>query len=211
MTDVFVHPTAIAEGDRIGPGTRIWAFAHVLPGAAIGANCNIGDHCFIESGAVVGDAVTIKNGNAIWTGVTLEDGVFVGPGAIFTNDRRPRSPRLPELAGRYEDEAWLVPTVIRRGSTIGAGATVLAGVTVGPYAFVAAGSLVTRDVPAHALVVGRPARVRNWVCACGQDLEVEPEVWGSLRCAVCRRLFSSDDDGVTAVREADVSTGEGRL
>jgi acetyltransferase-like isoleucine patch superfamily enzyme len=170
VSKVFVHPSALVETDQIGSGTRIWAFAHILGGAVIGADCNIGDHCFVESGAVLGDGVTIKNGNAVWDGVTLEDGVFVGPNAIFTNDRFPRSGRLPEARKRYEDRSWLATTLVKRGATIGGGAVLIAGVTVGEFALIAAGSVVTRDVAAHALVVGSPARGRGWVCRCGRSL-----------------------------------------
>jgi acetyltransferase-like isoleucine patch superfamily enzyme len=168
--DVFVHPTAIVETELIGPHTRIWAFVHVMANACIGANCNIGDHCFIESGAVIGDNVTVKNGNMIWDGIVLEDGVFVGPHVFFTNDRYPRSPRLPQARAKYADRGWLEPTVVRRGASLGAGATLLAGVTIGEFAMVGAGAVVTRNVPAHALVVGNPARVKGWVCECGRPL-----------------------------------------
>lgn len=183
--EAYVHPSAIVEADDIGAGSRVWAFAHVLAGARIGTNCNIGDHCFVETGAVVGNDVTIKNGNMIWEGITVEDGVFLGPGAILTNDRRPRSPRLPEAGARYRDQTWLARTVLRRGSTIGAGALILPGVSVGEFAFVAAGAVVTRDVPAHALMVGHPAQVRGWVCFCGQDLTFDDPSSCTGRCPTC--------------------------
>ena len=127
--DIVVHPAALVETDDIGVGTRIWAFAHILAGASIGRDCNIGDHCFIEGGARVGHGVTVKNGAMIWEGVTLEDGVFVGPGVVFTNDLRPRSPRGVETATRYEDTGWLATTVVRRGASIGARAVILAECT----------------------------------------------------------------------------------
>jgi acetyltransferase-like isoleucine patch superfamily enzyme len=162
----------------------------------VGRNCNIGDHCFVESNAVVGDDVTIKNGNALWDGITLEDGVFVGPGVVFTNDLRPRSPRLAAAAPRYEKRSWLVPTVIRRGATLGAGALVVAGVTVGEYAFVAAGALVTRDVEPHALVVGAPARRRGWVCCCGGALSLRGD---RAECQECARRYAASDEGLRPV------------
>jgi UDP-2-acetamido-3-amino-2,3-dideoxy-glucuronate N-acetyltransferase len=193
----YIHPAAIVESARIGAGTRIWAFTHVLEGASIGDDCNIGDHCYVESGAVVGDRVTIKNGVAVWDGVVLEDGVFVGPAVTFMNDKRPRSPRLPEARHVYADDRWLERTLVRRGATLGGGAVVLPGVTIGEFAFVAAGALVTRDVPPHSLVAGHPARVRGWVCSCGADVELtddEPTVCG--RCGLHLRAAG---DGVAAV------------
>jgi UDP-3-O-[3-hydroxymyristoyl] glucosamine N-acyltransferase len=135
---VYRHPTALVESDEIGPGTRIWAYAHVLPGARIGTHCNIGDHVFVERGAVIGDNVTVKNGVCVWEGVHLGDGVFVGPNAVFTNDTFPRSPRLPAVARRYADKGWLRPTCVLEGVTIGANATILCGVTLGAYAFIGA-------------------------------------------------------------------------
>ncbi len=151
---VYIHPNAIVETTRIGAGTRIWAFAHVLPGAVVGTSCNICDGVFIEGGAVVGDRVTLKCGVQVWSGVTLHDDVFVGPNATFTNDLFPRSGQRPVS---YE------PTVVRAGASIGANATILAGLTIGECAMVGAGAVVTRDVPPGALVVGNPARIRGWV------------------------------------------------
>src|SRR4029450_7518128 len=173
---VFVHPQALCESDDVGPRTRIWAFAHVLPGARIGADCDGCDPAFVEGGAVVGDSVTIKNNVLLWDGVTVEDEVFLGPNAVFTNDPRPRA------ASRKGREGWL-STMVRRGATIGANATVVCGVTVGRWAFVGAGSVVTADVPDHALVVGNPARPVGWACECGERL---PD---GLVCA-CGRAWS---------------------
>jgi UDP-2-acetamido-3-amino-2,3-dideoxy-glucuronate N-acetyltransferase len=163
MSDFFQHPTAIVESTRIGTGTRIWAFAHVLPGAVIGQDCNICDHVFIENDVVVGDRVTVKCGVQLWDGITLEDDVFVGPNATFTNDPFPRSKRRPTAFAR---------TMIQMGASIGANATVLPGVTVGPHAMIAAGSVVTHDVPKGAIVMGNPAVIRGYDNA--TDVKMEP-------------------------------------
>jgi acetyltransferase-like isoleucine patch superfamily enzyme len=182
----FIHPAAIVDTSGIGEGTCIWAYTHVMGGVSIGAECNIGEHCFIESGASIGNQVTIKNGNMIWEGVRLEDGVFVGPQVIFTNDMYPRSPRLAQARTRYADRAWLIPTVIKHGASLGAGAVILAGVTIGEFCLVGAGSMVTKNLPSHALGVGRPARVRGWVCQCGQPLVFSN---GVARCSRCDLQF----------------------
>lgn len=190
---MYKHPTALVETDDVGDGTRIWAFTHVMADVHIGKDCNIGSHCFIESGASVGDRVTIKNGNMIWEGVTIEDDVFIGPQVVFTNDLRPRSPRFPAVAKRYETKGWLVPTRVGRGASIGAGAVILAGANIGQFALVGAGAVVTHPVPAHALVTGNPARQRGWVCECGQNLESETEAW---RCPSCGRSYAESEDGL---------------
>ncbi|HZO88814.1 MAG TPA: acyltransferase [Chthonomonadaceae bacterium] len=183
------HPMALVESEEIGEGTCIWAYAHVMPGARIGANCNIGDHAFVERGAVVGDNVTIKNGVCVWEGVHLGDGVFVGPNAVFTNDLYPRSPRLGAAAARYQDKSWLQPTYVEEGVTIGANATILCGVRLGRYAFIGAGAVVTRDVAPHAMMLGAPARQRGWVCHCGYPLEQRQGIWG---CGQCDRTYTAD-------------------
>lgn len=169
---VFVHPDGRCESDTVGAGTRVWAFAHVLAGAVVGAGCNLCDHTYVERGAVIGDNVTVKNGVQIFDMVTLEDHVFVGPNATFTNDQRPRS-------AVKKDRSAFLPTLVRRGATIGANATVVCGVEVGEAAFVAAGAVVTRHVPAHALVAGSPAVRDCWVCDCGEPLQDD------LSCPVC--------------------------
>ena len=162
----FAHPDSRVETDSIGSGTRIWAFAHVLAGARVGSDCNICDHTFVEGGAVVGDRVTLKCGVQVWDGVTLEDDVFVGPNATFTNDLFPRSRKRPEQ---------FVRTLVQRGASIGANATILCGVTVGERAMVGAGAVVTRDVPPLAIVVGNPASVTGYVDAREAGDEVGPQ------------------------------------
>ena len=163
---VYVHPLGVCESNDVGAGTRVWAFAHVLDGAKVGAACNVGDHAFIENGAVVGNRVTIKNAVLIWDGVTIEDDVFIGPNALFTNDFVPR-------AHIHKSAADFGKTLVREGASIGAGATIVCGITVGANALVGAGTVVTRDVPDHALVVGNPARQIGWVCRCGGRLDDE--------------------------------------
>ncbi|MCA9126377.1 MAG: N-acetyltransferase [Planctomycetales bacterium] len=168
----MIHPTALVDDAvEIPACTNIWAYCHILRGARIGTNVNIGDHCFVEGGAVVGNDVTIKNGVFVWEGVVIENGVFVGPNVTFTNDCYPRSPRMDHAATRYKDKSWLVETVLRTGSSIGAAAVILPGVEIGCFGMVGAGSVVSRDVPAFSLVVGNPARVVADLCCCGQKLE----------------------------------------
>ena len=174
----FKHPLALVESRTIGPGTRIWAWAHVMEGARVGADCNIGEQCFIEKGAVLGDRVTVKNGVAVWEGVTAEDDVFLGPNVALTNDLRPRSKIYHARVAR---------TLLKRGASIGANATLLCGITVGEHAMVGAGAVVTRDVPAHGLVVGNPARLTGHVCACGERLRVRAR---TAACSSCGRKYS---------------------
>lgn len=147
--DVFIHEWALVESEAIGSGTRIWAFAHVMAGAVIGADCNVCDHTYVEGDVVVGDRVTIKSGVYLWDGVRIEDDVFIGPQATFTNDPFPRS-RQP-FKGTV--------TVVRRGASIGAGAVLLPGITVGERAMVGAGAVVIESVPSDVVVVGNPARI----------------------------------------------------
>jgi acetyltransferase-like isoleucine patch superfamily enzyme len=204
MTQVFVHSSAIVETTRIGEGTRIWAYTHVMPDVPIGTDCNIGDHCFIESGATIGNQVTIKNGNMVWEGVHLEDGVFVGPLVVFTNDLHPRSPRLPQVQQRYADRGWLQATVIKHGASLGAGSVILAGITIGEFCMVGAGSIVNRSLPPYALAVGLPARVRGWVCQCGQRLVFSND---AAACATCGLEFIKID-GAVELRPTVVSRAE---
>ena len=190
-SDIFVHPHALCESEQVGPGTRIWAYAHIMSGAVVGRDCNIGDHSFIESGARIGDRVTVKNQAMVWDGVEIGDDVFIGPGVSFTNDVFPRSARmlLPTVAERYRHrKGWLVQTRVENGATLGARCVILAGVRIGTYAMVASGAVVTRNVPAHGLVVGVPAERRGWVCRCGLHLvEIKTAAW---HCPRCNKLFN---------------------
>ncbi|AXB46725.1 acyltransferase [Amycolatopsis albispora] len=182
MTEVRVHPHGLCESDQVGAGTRVWAFAHVLPGAKVGKDCNICDGAFVEDGAVLGDNVTVKNSTLVFRGVTCENDVFLGPNVVFTNDLRPRAhiKRGPDS---------LLLTKVRHGATLGAGVVVVCGTEIGEHAFAAAGAVVTGDVPAHAFVAGNPARQKGWVCECGEPLDA------SLTCAGCQSVYEHRDDG----------------
>jgi|SRR5687768_9829804 len=158
------HPLAIVESESIGTDTRIWAYAHVMKGARIGARCNLGEGVFIEGDVVIGNDVTIKNGVAVYSNVTVEDEAFLGPHCVFTNDLRPRSGRFKRPQSAFSS------TSVGRGATVGANATIVCGNRVGDYAMVAAGAVVTSDVPPHVLVAGVPARAIGFVCACGERL-----------------------------------------
>jgi acetyltransferase-like isoleucine patch superfamily enzyme/dTDP-4-dehydrorhamnose 3,5-epimerase-like enzyme len=159
MSKVFVHPNGLNESKRVGAGTRVWAFAHVLPGAVVGKNCNICDHVFIENGVTVGDNVTVKCGVQLWTGITVGNNVFIGPNATFTNDAFPRSKKH---LSTYPE------TVLEDGCSIGANATILPGLRIGRNAMVGAGGVVTQSVPPFAIVTGNPARITGYVGANGR-------------------------------------------
>jgi acetyltransferase-like isoleucine patch superfamily enzyme/dTDP-4-dehydrorhamnose 3,5-epimerase-like enzyme len=161
----FKHPQALVESNNVGRGTRVWAFAHVLPGAVIGEDCNLCDHTFIENDVRIGDRVTIKCGVQLWDGVTLEDDVFVGPNVTFTNDPFPRSKQRPAEYAR---------TVVRQGASIGGNATILPGLTIGAHAMVGAGAVVTRSVPPYAIVVGNPARIVGYTTQGSPAPEARP-------------------------------------
>lgn len=181
--DVFVHSLGLCESASVGSGTRIWAFAHVLAGAKIGNDCNICDHAYVENGVSIGDRVTIKNRVLLFEGVTVQDDVFLGPGVIFTNDLHPR-------ASIKRSGSELSTTVVRRGATLGAGVIVVCGISVGEHAFAGAGSVLTRDVPAHAFVVGNPGRIIGWACECGLRLSED------LNCS-CGLRYRQGDAGLS--------------
>jgi acetyltransferase-like isoleucine patch superfamily enzyme len=183
---LFVHGNALVESDEVGAGTQVWAFAHIMKGAVVGKDCKVGDHAFIESGAILGDRVTVKNGCLIWHGVHIADDVFVGPNVVFTNDPTPRV--------RYQTTAedWLETEVAERAS-IGANSTILSGIRIGRNALIGAGSVVTRDVPDHALVFGNPARQLAWVCDCATKLN------DGLVCPKCGRVYRNGEEGLIEV------------
>lgn len=159
----FIHTDAVVETQHVGEGTRIWRNVHVLPEAVIGKDCNIGEGCYIENHVTIGNGVTIKNNCAIWDNTTLEDDVFIGPAVVFTNDVRPRA-----RVKKSPDD--LSAIIIKKGVTIGANATLLPGIVIHEHAFVGAGSVVTRDVPAHHAVYGNPARFKGFVCRCAEPI-----------------------------------------
>lgn len=159
----FIHPEAVVETENIGARTRIWRNAHVLPGARIGSDCNVGEGCFIEGNVTIGNGVTIKNNIAVWDNITVADDVFLGPNVVFTNDLRPR-------AFVKKTAADLIATTIMRGASIGANATIVCGITIGEYALIGAGAVVTRDVAPYHLVLGNPARFHQLVCRCGEPI-----------------------------------------
>jgi acetyltransferase-like isoleucine patch superfamily enzyme len=215
-----VHPSADLEDDvTVGAGTSIWHRAQVRTGATIGRDCVIGRDAFIDEGVSIGDRVKIQNAALVYHGVTVGNGVFIGPGAILTNDRHPRALTAAGDLARAAD--WSVsPVTLADGSSIGAGAIVVAGCDVGPFGMVGAGAVVTHDVPAHALVAGNPARVIGWVCACGQRLHdatghaapatreryaIDPE----LSCVVCGRhyAFVGDEGALQEQRGPAITEG----
>ena len=186
MKPAFVHPTAVVDdGAKIGDGTKVWHFCHVMGGARIGQGCSLGQNCYVGDDVAVGDNVRIQNNVSLYDGVTLEDDVFVGPSAVFTNVVNPRSafPRKDEYRR----------TRVGAGASIGANATIVCGHDVGEGAFIAAGAVVTRNVPPFALVGGVPARVMGWMCRCGVKLDA------SLRCPACGRRYERQGEGLAEV------------
>lgn len=182
-----IHPTAdVSKDAQIGEGTRIWHEAQVREGARIGRECIIGKGVYIDKDVVVGDRCKIQNRASLFHGLTLGDGVFVGPHAIFANDRFPRAVN-PDGGLKSEMDWFVEPVLVRHGASIGAGAVVLPGVTIGPWAMIGAGSVVTANVPAHAIVRGSPARMTGWACVCGRPLvTAETHMY---HCSACDRPF----------------------
>ena len=181
--DFFVHPRAVVDDDvMIGKGTKIWHFSHILSESHIGEKCNIGQNVVIGPDVTIGNQCKIQNNVSIYKGVTLEDGVFCGPSMVFTNIFNPRA----EISKMDQ----VRPTIVKKGATIGANATIVCGHTIGQYAFVGAGAVVTKDVPDHALMVGNPAKQMGWACICGEKLKK------NLSCAVCKKRFKKTSNGM---------------
>jgi UDP-2-acetamido-3-amino-2,3-dideoxy-glucuronate N-acetyltransferase len=188
---VFLHESAAVDLPcEIGSGTRIWHFSHVLATARIGANVSIGQNVTVERGVAIGDGGKIQNNVSLYTGVTLEELVFCGPSMVFTNVLHPRA----EVSRKNE----YAPTLVKRGATLGANCTIVCGRVIGPYAFVGAGAVVQRDVPAYALMVGNPARRVGWACRCGETL---PKGSGEVHCFRCANVYRLRADANAVVRE----------
>tara|TARA_B110001469_G_C9482204_1_gene241726 strand:+ start:133 stop:702 length:570 start_codon:yes stop_codon:yes gene_type:complete len=183
MIDVEIHALADVQSVHIGSGTTIWQFCVVLSGAKIGQNCNINASTFIENDVVLGDNVTVKSGVQIWDGLRIKDNVFIGPNVTFTNDFSPRSKRRPRV---------FLSTTIENFASVGANSTIIGGVTIGKFAMIGAGSLVTKDVPDYGLVYGNPAKLKGYVCACGSKLK-------GLFCLNCRLRFQMINQVLIAV------------
>ena len=166
MTDYFVHESAVVDvASSIGEGTKVWHFCHVMSGASIGRNCNLGQNVYVDADVTIGDGCKLQNNVSVYKGVVLEDGVFCGPSMVFTNVINPRA--------FIERKDEFKPTVVQRGASLGANCTIVCGVTIGAYALIGAGSVVTSDVPSHGVVYGVPGRRRGWVCKCGVMLPKE--------------------------------------
>jgi UDP-2-acetamido-3-amino-2,3-dideoxy-glucuronate N-acetyltransferase len=185
----FVHESSYVDQPcTIGSGTKVWHFSHVMKDSTIGENCNIGQNVVISPGVTIGNNVKIQNNVSVYTGVVLEDDVFCGPSMVFTNVINPRS----HVARKDEYKS----TIIRQGASIGANSTVVCGTTIGRYAFVGAGSVVTRDIPDYALVYGNPARQKGWMCACGVALEIDAAAGSKASCKSCGAEYVKSGQGV---------------
>jgi UDP-2-acetamido-3-amino-2,3-dideoxy-glucuronate N-acetyltransferase len=193
MSDYFVHESSyVDDGAEIGIGTKIWHFCHIMPRAHIGERCNIGQNVLVSPDVIIGNNVKIQNNVSLYTGVEIEDDAFLGPSMVFTNVVNPRS--------HVNRKDQYKTTLVRRGASIGANATIVCGVTLGKYCFVGAGSVVTKDVPDYALVYGSPARIRGWMCQCGEQLEFDD---GYAVCAACGDVYEKHGDAVSPRKGAE--------
>lgn len=198
-----VHPSsAVSEKAEIGDDTQIWLFCQIRENVRIGKGCILGKGIYVDADVTIGNHVKIQNNASIYTGVTIEDGVFVGPHVCFTNDKVPRAVN-PDMSLKGLADWQVTPTLVRAGAALGANSTIVCGVTVGRWAMVASGAVVTKDVPDHALVMGNPARFHAWVCSCGKRVEIDAEQ-GRGSCACGRTLLKerSIDGGGDVVRVA---------
>jgi UDP-2-acetamido-3-amino-2,3-dideoxy-glucuronate N-acetyltransferase len=189
----LIHPTAVIDGPdtHIGADTRVWHFVHVMPGAYIGDRCSIGQGCFI-SRVRIGHGCRIQNNVSVYEGVTLEDDVFLGPSCVFTNVKHPRA--------HVQRKDAFARTLVCKGATVGANATIVCGITIGEYAMIGAGAVVTADVPPHALVVGVPGRRAGWACRCGETLPAE------LRCRRCDDRYAELDGLLELLPDEELTT-----
>lgn len=187
MKQYFVHPHAIVDTEKIGSQTKIWAFTHILKGAQIGRNCNICDYVYIENNVSIGNNVTIKNGVYLWDGITIQDDVFIGPGVVFTNDSYPRSKNKNYIQKK---------TYLKKGSSIGANSTILPGITIGNYAMIGAGSLVSQSIPDFTLAFGNPAQFRSYICICGKKFDFGLE---TIFTCSCKNTFKKINNGIKLI------------
>jgi UDP-2-acetamido-3-amino-2,3-dideoxy-glucuronate N-acetyltransferase len=195
VTNSYVDPTAIVDnGVSLGSDTKVWHFVHIMEGAEIGKKCVLADYVYVGRGVKIGNNVKLENRATVYEGVTIEDNVFVGPHVTFTNDPYPRS---------FNKDWKILPTHVQEGSSIGAGTVIRCGVTIGEYVLIGAGSVVTANIPSHALVYGNPARIRGFVCRCGRKLVAEEKTKAhvSMRCLVCNEKYNIPNEDYARIEQ----------
>jgi len=195
MNKVYVHPTAVVDKTAvIGDGTKVWHFVHVRENAEIGRNCVLGHSVYVDKEVKIGNGVKLENRANVYCGVKIEDKVFVGPHVTFTNDPYPRS---------FSTDWRIVPTLVREGASIGAGTVVMCGVTIGEYAMIGAGSVITKDIPSHALAFGNPAEVRGFACKCGRKLKEEEkkQKFVLMKCPFCGEKYKIPAENYAKIRK----------